>query len=317
IGYYHICGVDPSVLSGTTFNDFQSVFSGAWGRITRAIETANKYGLGVLIDLHAAPGKQNNDAHAGTSEPAKFFSDKHSREQTTHVLCTLIKALHAHANSHNPPLANIIGVELLNEPAPSSDQDLQTWYISTIQAIRQIDSAIPLYIGECWRTDQYAEFAERNASLGPIVLDHHLYRCFTTSDISTPAHEHTRALSDPGASTPSMLTRVSEKVGRSGGGIIIGEWSGALNPGSLTGQSWEHAEYVKAQLELYERTCVGWFFWTYKKQWGGDTGWSLRDSVGGDVFPDRVGLRRTADIVKDEEGRKSRRDRVQKEALGT
>ncbi|KAF5369654.1 hypothetical protein D9615_010240 [Tricholomella constricta] len=323
IGYYHLCGTDPSVLHGTAFHDFEYVFSGAWARITRAIETASRYGLGVLIDLHAAPGKQNNDSHSGTSDPPTFFSDKRNRKHTIEVLCILLKALNAHAQSYNPALTNLVGIELLNEPHPSNDSDLQCWYTSAIRALRAIDPSMPLYIGECWRTDQYTNFAEKlssssSSSSSLLVLDHHLYRCFTASDNSTPAHAHTRALSDPSASTPQTLSRVSEKLGRAGGGLVVGEWSGALNPGSLMGAPGEQAAYVRAQLELYERCCAGWFFWTFKKQWPGDTGWSLRDSVGAGVFPDRVGLRRRGvgvDKAVEQERRARVRDEVRDWAL--
>ncbi|KAG6833282.1 hypothetical protein H0H87_009457 [Tephrocybe sp. NHM501043] len=319
IGYYHLCGVDSSVLRGTAFEDLDSVFSGAWFRIQKAIETAGRYGLGVLIgtlDLHAAPGKQNKDAHSGTSDPPTFFSDRYSRDHTTRVLCTLVKSLKDHAASQTPPLTNLIGIELLNEPAPSSDSALQSWYTSTIKALRNIDPNIPLYIGECWRTDQYADFVERSVSSSPLVLDHHLYRCFTDADNSTPVTEHTRSFTDPSAHTPQMFARVSEKLGRAGGGIVIGEWSGGLNPGSLTGKQGEQGDYVRAQLALYEKHCAGWFFWTYKKQWVGDTGWSMRDSVGGGVFPDRVGLQRRGDIIKDEDERHRKRDEEKEQALG-
>ncbi|KAF8074494.1 glycoside hydrolase superfamily [Lyophyllum atratum] len=318
IGYYHLCGVDPSVLHGTQFRDFESVFSGAWVRILRAIETANRYGLGVLIDLHAAPGKQNSDSHAGTSEPAKFFSDKRSRKHTIDVLCILLKALTSHAQSHDPPLTNIIGIELLNEPHPSSDSDLRGWYASAIEALRDISPTMPLYLGECWRTDQYTSFVEKlppSLTQSPIVLDHHLYRCFTSDDNKTPAPEHTRQLSDPSCHTPQTLARASEKLGRKGGGLIVGEWSGALNPGSLTGAPEEQGAYVRAQLGLYEKFCAGWFFWTYKKQWGGDTGWSLRDAVGAGVFPDRVGLRKKGEVRKDKERRVKARDEEKEKAL--
>jgi hypothetical protein len=49
IGYYHICGVDASVLPGTDFQDHYDVFAGAWSRLTRGIEEASKRGIGVLI----------------------------------------------------------------------------------------------------------------------------------------------------------------------------------------------------------------------------------------------------------------------------
>jgi glucan 1,3-beta-glucosidase len=49
IGYYHLCGTDGSVIQGTEFAQFGNVYEGAWGRITNAIATAHRYGIGVLI----------------------------------------------------------------------------------------------------------------------------------------------------------------------------------------------------------------------------------------------------------------------------
>jgi glucan 1,3-beta-glucosidase len=51
IGYYHLCGADPSVLRNTAFHDLEHVFTGAWARITLAIETARHHGIGVLLGL--------------------------------------------------------------------------------------------------------------------------------------------------------------------------------------------------------------------------------------------------------------------------
>lgn len=49
IGFYHVCGVDESVLRGTDFAGFAPVLRGAWKRIVDAIDNARKYGIGVLI----------------------------------------------------------------------------------------------------------------------------------------------------------------------------------------------------------------------------------------------------------------------------
>ena len=51
IGYYHVCGADPSVLEGTDFEGLDTVYHGAWQRITNALVTANNYGIGVLIGV--------------------------------------------------------------------------------------------------------------------------------------------------------------------------------------------------------------------------------------------------------------------------
>ena len=216
-------------------------------------------------------------------------------------------------NTHSPVLPNVVGIELLNEPRPSSDEELQKWYAATIKELGHIDgSNIPIYVGDCWRLDAYASFmstllGSRRVS-GLVALDHHLYRCFTDSDIHTSANEHARALQDR---MPDVFSRVAEKLGRVHGGLIVGEWSAALNPGSIRGEADEVKNYVSAQLELYERHCAGWWFWTYKKQRRPDAGWCLLDAVEQGVFPPRVGMTATKWPCGDE----ARREHV-KEAEG-
>ncbi|KAJ7156885.1 glycoside hydrolase superfamily [Mycena crocata] len=312
IGYYHLCGADPSVLSNTDFVDFGDVFSGAWVRVINAIETAHRFGLGVLLDLHAAPGKQNNDAHAGTSNPAAFFSHKRNRTHTIHVLRTLVTLLNAHA----PSLSNVVGIELLNEPHPPADADLQNWYTAAIKELAALDPTLPIYLGDCWKTDQYAEYIKSTKHSSLLVLDHHLYRCFTSSDHQQKAPSHVHALTDEGADTPRMLARVAEKLDSAGAGLVVGEWSGALNPASLTGSPDDAKNYIAAQLQLYEARCSGHFFWTYKKQGAHrDHGWCLRDAVEGGAFPNRVGLLPSGSADSDHERQTSVRDRLKSKAF--
>ncbi|KAF8815625.1 glycoside hydrolase [Phlegmacium glaucopus] len=314
IGYYHLCGADPSVLHGTDFQPFQEVYAGAWSRIVRAIETAHRYGIGVLLDLHAAPGKQNNDAHGGTSEKANFFNGRHNQHHTIRILQSLVNHLRQLESR-----TNIVGIELLNEPNPPSDRVLQTWYTSAITALRSQDPTIPIYIGECWRPEVYADYISHiHSSSSLTVLDHHLYRCFTSSDIHTTAADHTHDLREDSASTPRMLATISEKLGRVGGGIVIGEWSGALNPGSLQqpgAESEEKREFVSAQLALFDKYCGGWFFWTYKKEKRGDTGWSWQDAVEGGIFPTSVGIKYRRIEADDIMKRSKVRDEMKDDAL--
>ncbi|OCH93989.1 glycoside hydrolase [Obba rivulosa] len=318
VGFYHICGADASVLPGTDFADFQHVFEGAWSRIIGALVSAHKHGLGVLIDLHAAPGKQNADSHSGTSSPhPAFFSKQANMKHTIHVLSTLLSHLTAFANSHSPPLTNLVGIELLNEPQPGSHgAALEKWYLDAFHALRAIDPCVPLYIGDSWMTDQYADFLSRSATHFA-VLDHHLYRCFTSDDTSTSATEHARRLTDPNDWTPQMFARVAQKLESAGCALVVGEWSGALNPGSLHAVQNEYEArraYVTAQLQLYERYCSGWFFWTYKKGSAGDKGWSFRDAIAAGVFPESIALKVKA-AVGDDPSIATRRDAAKEKAL--
>jgi len=97
----------------------------------------------------------------------------------------------------------------------------------------------------------------------------------------------------------------------------VGEWSGALNPGSLTGAPDDAKNFIAAQLRLYEAHCAGNFFWTYKKQGAQpDRGWCLRDAVAGGVFPSTVGLRVSKNCEGDHERQTRVRDQLKDKALG-
>jgi len=248
-----------------------------------------------LVDLHAAPGKQNEDSHSGTSSPViSFFQSRSNLQLTIRILCRLVSALRSLRQNHDPPLSNVVGIELLNEPKPPSHSALQEWYANAIRELRSLDPSLPIYISDAWWPDAYADFVQKlPRATAPICIDHHLYRCFTGEDISTPAAQHTASLSDPNSSTPQTFSRVAAKLEDAGGALIVGEWSGGLNPGSLCGAINEHHErtkFIQAQLDLFERHCAGWFFWTYKKERSGDLGWSFRDICGAGLFPGRVGL---------------------------
>ncbi|TBU37979.1 glycoside hydrolase [Dichomitus squalens] len=285
IGYYHICGADPSVLHSTDFAGLDDIFAGAWSRITNALSTAYKHKIGVLFDLHAAPGKQNADSHSGTSLEPKFFSSAKLMSHTIDILATFTKHITAYGRENQLP--NLIGIELLNEPQPGShNQALKKWYLDAIRAVRKVNPYLPVYISDSWMTDQYADFI-KSSGTEFTVLDHHLYRCFTHDDISTPAAEHARRLRDPNDGTASLFSRTSGKLRESCAALVVGEWSAALNPASLHGAGDEvqaKRAYVEAQLQLFDQHCAGWFFWTYKKE-SRDTGWSLRDVVEAGVFP--------------------------------
>ncbi|KAH7920763.1 glycoside hydrolase family 5 protein [Leucogyrophana mollusca] len=320
IGYYHLCGADASVLQNTDFRGFARVFEGAWTRIVNAVEIAQRFQIGVLFDLHAAPGKQNRDAHSGTSASHPAFFNASNFQLMIRVLRILVTQLLSLRSSHSPPLNNVVGVELLNEPQPPAHDVLRVWYLNVIRELRSLDPGLPIYIADCWQTEEYTEFIHSfTPSPSLIALDHHLYRCFTASDISTPASLHASSLSDPNASVPRMFAQSAEKLESAGGALVIGEWSGALNPGSLHGaldERQERVRYVQAQLALYEQHCAGWFFWTYKKEQPGDQGWSFRDAVKWGVLPSHFGLKPVKDFRGDPGDQHERKASLKQDALG-
>ena len=51
----------PVYCQGTVFESVSGAYVNAWPRVVRAINWAEKYGLGILVDLHGAPGSQNGE----------------------------------------------------------------------------------------------------------------------------------------------------------------------------------------------------------------------------------------------------------------
>jgi len=299
--------------------------------------------------LHAAPGKQvrirsprfqlkiltrghskihqNRDSHSGTSDPnPRFLEKSFNKRHTIHVLSVVLTHIADFINSFNPPLPNFVGIEILNEPAPGHHSvELKQWYSDAIRSLRTIDPQVPIVIGDCWQTDDYTGYLchEADSLRYPhIVLDHHLYRCFTQEDIAVLAYDHAGQLWDLNGATRRSFSNATDKLESVGCDMIVGEWSGALNPKSLDplpNKDHAQSQFIQAQLDLYERYCAGSFFWTYKKQWEGDKGWSFRDAVRGGVFPkSRVGLHLKRPLEHhSHEARMSSREAARSRSFGT
>ena len=81
------------------------------------------------------------------------------------------------------------------------------------------------------------------------------------------------------------------------GNLVVGEWSASLDPRALhQGMSdgekdRQRREFVRAELEIFETSTAGWWFWTYKKGEGWDAGWSAMDAAQAEILPSWVGSR--------------------------
>ncbi|WFD33249.1 hypothetical protein MCUN1_000062 [Malassezia cuniculi] len=286
VGYFHVlAGFQEekvrALLSGTDFEKYADVYQGAWPRIQNAIETARKHNIGVLLDLHSAPGCQNADGHSGMSTgKVKMWEGFHSgknQRKTTEILVALASALGEHEN--------VIGLELLNEPQNHSD--LHPWYEKTIHEIRTSASpagrTLPLYIGDGWATDHYADLVgKKSAADNFLVLDHHYYRAFTNEDHNTAAEAHAQAI-DPDANG-HCAGNLANQASKCNGSIIIGEWSGALNPNSfqksqIQSKLQARTMFSQAEWKAFERITAGYYYWTLKKEGGPDPGWCLYTAI--------------------------------------
>lgn len=292
VGYFHVLAGHPNsdmraLMRGTDYEKYAEVYAGAWDHIVKAIQAAQSHGIGVLIDLHGVPGGQNGEGHSGLSNgKAGFWHGM----QTGRLHKATIEILVGLASSV-AQFDNVVGLELMNEP--ENDSELQGFYQKAIKAIRTSSDPraqnLPLYVGDAWNTGHYATWLGDHANAENfLVLDHHLYRCFTPKDHSTPAEQHAQNL-DPqqNGRTAQWLAKMS---GKCDGSIVIGEWSGALNPGSFkNSQIQSHREgqklFAQAQWRAFEEYTGGYYFWTLKKEGGPDPGWCMYTAVEKGVLP--------------------------------
>lgn len=296
-----MAAVDASLLQGTDFADVISVFSGAWTRIRRALDSALQYNVGVLLgtrfstfhtsiahetrslDLHAAPGKQNADAHSGQCGSVRFY-DKFNLRKTQDTLSALAKEL--------KDTPNLVGIQILNEP--QNDNRLADWYSSTIDILRNIAPGVPFYIHDAWDTNYYSSFAGSRSEF--VVVDHHLYRCFTAQDQASSGEEHGEVLRNRTTGEFAAHSRSCH------GNIVVAEFSAALNPSSMRSnepgeQDRQRRVFARAQLEMFEQHCAGWYFWTYKKL-GWDAGWCFRNAMQAEILPQTFGIQKSSALTE-------------------
>jgi endoglucanase len=100
--------------------------------LDRVIQICADYGIYTILDLHAAPGFQNQDWHSDNpSHLAFFWQHKHFQDRTVWLWEQL-----AEHYKHNPWVA---GYNPLNEPSDASGKLVGPFYRRVVDAIRAID----------------------------------------------------------------------------------------------------------------------------------------------------------------------------------
>jgi glucan 1,3-beta-glucosidase len=243
----------------------------------RCFDWAARHGLGVLLDLHGAPGSQNGWDHSGRAGQPLWHTRPEHVERTLRTLEML-----AERYGSRP---NLIGIELMNEPRWDVPLDaLKPFYRDAYALIRAHCPAdrVSVVFHDAFRLDQWADTL-RPPEAENAVLDTHMYQCFTEEDRARDIHAQVER---------AILARRDElEKACASHPVIVGEWSLALDPKSLRGLhgfALDAAKraYASAQLVSYERTR-GWFYWSYKLEEPSD--WSFRHAVERGWMPDRYG----------------------------
>lgn len=240
-------------------------------------------------------------AHSGTPFGRVHFWDSTANLQSTSIaLQFLVRNL--------SQIPNCVGLELLNEP--SNCDRLQGWYEKTMACLRRISPDFPIYISDAWDLNWYCRVVGDRPDF--VSVDTHVYRCFTEEDKMKSGDEHA---ADIRQNLKGHLLEVAKKAR---GNLVVGEWSAALHQDSLRSdeageQDRQRRVFAQAQLDVFEESTAGYFFWTYKKENVWDAGWSMRNATKADILPKFYGKKRNPKVVKDE----AKKQELMSKAVGT
>ncbi|KAE8209698.1 hypothetical protein CF327_g6349 [Tilletia walkeri] len=307
VSYYHVLPghgdtAARNLMKGTPYEPHSSIYADCLPRIHALFDTAAKHGVGVLLDLHGCVGPQNDQHHSGVSSsfPGLWKADNANdlQKQAIEILVVLAKEF---ADRHE----NMVGIELLNEPA--NGPWLAKFYEKALKAFDQagVRPDLPVIVSDAWATQFYSTWLGDGAAKVThrhVAIDYHLYRCFTEKDRGTAIEDHANGLdlgckddnSDRGH-TASWLSQMSNQANRN---IIVGEWSSAVSGGSFEcsahhkdGHNARRAGRTKwgtSQLQAFEEFTAGNFYWTGKKEGKPDAGWCLYGAIEGNVLPSNL-----------------------------
>ncbi|CAJ2503578.1 Uu.00g109720.m01.CDS01 [Anthostomella pinea] len=262
IGYWSYSAIVDSASEPFADGDLQLPYLDA------VIQKAADLSMYVIIDLHGAPGGQQQDVFTGQNpNPAGFYND-YDYGRAEQWLSWMTNRIHTTAS-----YAAAVGViEVLNEPVSSHDAGgrypapgevpslIDTYYPGALKAVRDAEVALgvsddrKLHVGfmsSKWDAGDPRSNAAVAADSATMFDDHNYigFALSSTSDQTALLHS---------ACSDSRVVSGQDFA-------VTGEWS------MTSGVDWSDADFFKtfftAQQQLYEKPgSNGWVYWTWKTE---------------------------------------------------
>lgn len=258
--------------------------------LDNAFQWAERYGLSIVLDLHAAPGCQNGFDNGGIKDVCEWHTQGEYVEHSLNVLEKLAERYQGHRALH--------AIEVLNEPRWDIPTDfLKNYNIAAYRRIRKHcrpeDVAVVFH-------DGFRSFREYLGFMGEaefrnVVFDIHRYQCFDRADIDLDIYGHIEK------SAIHWKHEADDIIQQLRLPTYVGEWSLGLNlhvvslwaegPFNYALEQMDRFQmdvgyraYAAAQLATFEK-YLGWFFWTYKTETTPE--WCFRECVERGWLPSR------------------------------
>ncbi|EEB08490.1 glucan 1,3-beta-glucosidase Exg3 [Schizosaccharomyces japonicus yFS275] len=280
IGFWSLS--HASLFKDSPFEAYAGVYENCISILIKKVQEAHKYGIGVLLDLHAVYGGANEAIHSGTSSgKAEFFSNANFQQRSVDTVRYMSDVF--------AQFPNIVGIQVVSEPNYGQNEVLGRYY-TACRAV--VDKEIPVYIGDGWDLNAWVEWVHQHEQEGSYVVDHHYYFCFSEDDCKQRPKDIVKRV-EAGEGCPD-----AEECS-----VAVGEWSCTLSE-----QSWgrtklpdkRRKDFGEAQVLLYTEKNGGSYFWTYKFSDGRGGEWDFREmnEAGNVVYPGPKPLPKSLDPPK-------------------
>ena len=222
--------------------------------IKKALDWAQKYGLKIILDLHAAIGAQNNDWH-GDGDGRALLWEKGSYRQRTCVLWELL----ADTFKGHPAL---LGYDVLNEAVldRSRVSMLKELYKNIIKCIRSVDREHTIFLeGNLWA--QEIDFL-KDLIDNKITVSIHAYHPITYTFNLTPFQKFPGNIDGcfwNNEKIKDYLKPYYDYSQKNRVEIYVGEFGINWRDGHYGEMKW-----LDGMLKAFDEYGFGYTYWTYK-----------------------------------------------------
>ncbi|ESR41395.1 Mannan endo-1,4-beta-mannosidase [Citrus sinensis] len=226
--------------------------------LDNAFDWAEKYGVKVIVDLHAVPGSQNGNEHSATRDGFQEWGDSNIAD--TVAVIDFLAARYC----NRPSLA---AIELINEPlAPGVALDtLKSYYKAGYDAVRKYTSTAYVIMSNRLGPADHKELLSFASGLSRVVIDVHYYNLFSNNFNGLNVQQNIDYVNNQRASDLGAVTTSNGPL------TFVGEWTCEWNVKDASKQDYQR--FANAQLDVYGRATFGWAYWAHKCE---ANHWSLK-----------------------------------------
>ncbi|SJX64821.1 related to EXG1-Exo-1,3-beta-glucanase precursor [Sporisorium reilianum f. sp. reilianum] len=279
-----------------------------WDLLKQAVQLCGKYGLKVLVDLHAAPGNQNGFEHGGRTGYKDWAGNATNVQRTIDILQTMSREF-----SQSKYANSVTAIELLNEPV--TDQTVVLDFSARAYEVVRFpngrdkpESPLLVVISDSFISPADSDYWTNKArppNYEGVAIDSHVYTIFSAEGVALSATDRINyycslkpkwAIANQyhpqiiGEWTPAFTDCATGLNGRNTGSRFdgtfsstTGYWADCYSRGGdgstftanykkVLGSMWE------AQVDANEGGA-GWMMWTWKTEPRAAEEWSYQKGL--------------------------------------